>query len=512
MKKKILCTMMIGMLLLTACKGTSASGDLNGKNTGTDKDTSENAAITDLNDKEGQAGYTWQEISITLPRGWEERCIIIDSESGFSIYQKASYEKRVDSGFICSYYRTEDFAIEDNGMGEGMVAYTDDGTLYYLIRAMDVDCAEMEGEMVSEYLGMCEQVAELNASLQIAAAGVHYDAGEYVIPLSNHYPLNENVLKYFSGNDLWIAKNEIYARHGRQFANEYLQQYFNRCSWYEGVVPAEQFEESTLSQLEKDNISLLAAAKEEYDRQHPYPKEYAASETAAEDLSGDGTPNQIVYQVTEENGVYQCIITVDGETYVLNELTYMVYPATDVFYVTDIREDDNLLEIAVLDYGPGDDPVTTFYQYDGTLSYFGQVPGIPFANQNGGMNGFNGVGGIAGRLRMDLIETAYLRGDWWYDAQTNWIIYQDTGWYECLPANGHILYEDLPVHYEMDEDSGITVIPAQEEVFFLGSDMYEWILVRGKDGSEGYMHVGDGEVLELNKPANQVFSDLYYFD
>ena len=68
------------------------------------------------------------------------------------------------------------------------------------------------------------------------------------------------------------------------------------------------------------------------------------------------------------------------------------------------------------------------------------------------------------------------------------------------------------MHYEKDENSDITMIPAQEEVFFLSSDKYQWILVKGKDGSQGYMLVEDGNVVDLNKPADQIFSGLYFFD
>lgn len=63
-------------------------------------------------------------------------------------------------------------------------------------------------------------------------------------------------------------------------------------------------------------------------RRHPYPKLYEASETAPEDLDGDGRPEEIGYRVTEqENGEVLCLLTVNGETYTANEL---VDPAEDV--------------------------------------------------------------------------------------------------------------------------------------------------------------------------------------
>lgn len=234
-------------------------------------------------------------------------------------------------------------------------------------------------------------------------------------------------------------------------------------------------------------------------------------------MDGDGAADKIRYQVVEqETGEYLCEITVNGETYIANELSspeldaIMTNPMMDCFYITDIMEDDGVLEIAVLDEGPSDDPVTYFYRYDGTLSCIGQVPGFPFAEMNEGVNGFNGFGTINGRLRTDLIETAYLQGSWRYDGDG--IGFCDWGWYDYLPASGHTLYEDLPVYCEQEETAATAVIPAQEEVFFLGTDTERWILVKGKDGSQGYMLVEDGNIVGLNKPAEEVFSDLRFFD
>lgn len=459
--------------------------------------------------------YTWQEITVTLPEGWDGRCVMVENENGFSVYQKASYEEDGTLGYICGFYRTREL-VED-GNGEMMIAYTEGGTLYYLTLPMDVACDTENEKITEEYVRMCQQTPQLKASMQIAAFDVHYNADEYVLPASSILGLDQETLEYLSDNNLWIAENEIYARHGSLFDDAYLQQYFNRCTWYKGEIPAEEFQESSLSQTEKDNLKLLAAARQEYARRHPYPKMYQAAETATEDLSGDGKADEISYQVVKQgNGEYQCRITVNGEVYIADELARfefevgMTNPVMDCFYITDILEDDGALEIAVLDEGPSEDPVTYFFQYDGTLTCIGQVPGVPFADMNGGFNGFNGFGGIIGHQRIDLIETAYLQDYWRYDGDR--IIYMDLGWYDFLPTYGHILYEDLPVYCEREVSSGVFVIPAQEEVYFLGSDLYQWILVKGKDGSMGYMLVGDGNIVELDKPADQVFSDLYFFD
>lgn len=94
--------------------------------------------------------------------------------------------------------------------------------------------------------------------------------------------------------------------------------------------------------------------------------------------------------------------------------------------------------------------------------------------------------------------------------QRSRIVYLDQGWYDYLPFSAHELYEDLPVYCEMDETSVMTVIPAREEVFFLGTDIRNWVLVKGKDGNQGYMLVEDENIVELSKPAEEVFSGLQF--
>lgn len=54
-----------------------------------------------------------------------------------------------------------------------------------------------------------------------------------------------------------IARNEIYARHGRIFADESLQAYFDSCSWYEGFIEPDVFSQDMLSDIELENLSTI---------------------------------------------------------------------------------------------------------------------------------------------------------------------------------------------------------------------------------------------------------------
>lgn len=60
-----------------------------------------------------------------------------------------------------------------------------------------------------------------------------------------------------SKSELRLARNEIFARHGRMFDDQELQDYFNSKSWYRGTIRPEDFSESMLSETEKANIETI---------------------------------------------------------------------------------------------------------------------------------------------------------------------------------------------------------------------------------------------------------------
>ncbi len=450
-------------------------------------------------------------MTISLPADWRERYLIVEDAGGFSVYQKASYEKTEGMGYLFGLSRGTEYW--NYGAGETLLAYTEGGTLYYLLQPTDFPCDTEDKALCDEYQEMSKDVEGIVDSVSIEEEA-YLDAEEYVIPVSSILPLSEDVLLNYSGNELWIAKNEIYARHGRKFQNEFLQGYFDSCSWYEGTAEPEQFSESVLSELEQENVKRIAARAEVLAEENPYPKEYKTGETVKADLTGDGVTNTVSYQVKDEgNDAYSYRLTIDGVTFELGETIVMCTPVTDVFYITDITTYEAGLEIAVLDEGPSGDPETHFFRYDGEAPvYLGAVSGFPFPEQNFGRNGFDGTGGIVGRGRVDLIETAYTEDYWRYDFEAGKIEEDSGRFYNFYYYIPHELYVDLPVHRRMDASSETDLIPAGQKVYFLSTDGEAWIYVKGKDGTAGYMQVRQEQVAEVAKPAAEVFSGLDYFD
>ncbi len=68
--------------------------------------------------------------------------------------------------------------------------------------------------------------------------------------------VTEEMLKGLSLHELRLLRNEVYARHGRQFRTEWLSQYFWSQPWYEA---REDNKEPELSETDKKNVETIVA-------------------------------------------------------------------------------------------------------------------------------------------------------------------------------------------------------------------------------------------------------------
>ena len=80
-------------------------------------------------------------------------------------------------------------------------------------------------------------------------------------PDSSTRRLSEAEVATLGPATLRIARNEIYARKGRRFANRELAEYFSQFAWYRPVA-----DEVRLNAIERDNVALLARAERRYGR------------------------------------------------------------------------------------------------------------------------------------------------------------------------------------------------------------------------------------------------------
>ena len=83
---------------------------------------------------------------------------------------------------------------------------------------------------------------------------------DYIFPESNSRYLTDDDLAGYSSAQLELAKNEIYARHGRKFVTSRIADYFNGKSWYKGNIDPETFDADTsiFNAYEAANIQKIA--------------------------------------------------------------------------------------------------------------------------------------------------------------------------------------------------------------------------------------------------------------
>lgn len=89
------------------------------------------------------------------------------------------------------------------------------------------------------------------------------EAGEYIIADSDSRYLTEVDLEGFTKEDLSLARNEIYARHGRMFDTVELQEYFSGKDWYVPTYPADEFPDNELNEYEKENAQFISKYEKE---------------------------------------------------------------------------------------------------------------------------------------------------------------------------------------------------------------------------------------------------------
>ncbi len=130
--------------------------------------------------------------------------------------------------------------------------YIDSGELYI----MPYEIFDGDGkDLITAYEKSQMEAEDDSASSSISASG------GYILPQSSARLLTEKDLSGLSLKEINYAKNEIYARHGRMFRSRELQDYFNSQSWYSGTVSPEDFSESVLSDVEKQNAQFLSSAE-----------------------------------------------------------------------------------------------------------------------------------------------------------------------------------------------------------------------------------------------------------
>lgn len=142
--------------------------------------------------------------------------------------------------------------------------FRNDGTIDYSIKASDSiwDYFTEDG-----FMGICAKTQNYDRP-DVGFVNVLVDAfesvvddssnqtySEYIIDGSDSGYFDESYLYGFTADECRLARNEIYARHGKIFQDESLQQYFNSRTWY--TPEYDDVPDSMLNQWELENVKTI---------------------------------------------------------------------------------------------------------------------------------------------------------------------------------------------------------------------------------------------------------------
>ena len=130
--------------------------------------------------------------------------------------------------------------------------------------AANYDQATTENYLKWECRVLTEE-AQLRLELSRLSAASESDS-EYLLADSDSRYLTEDDLAGFTAEQCRLARNEIYARHGRRFKDPALQRYFDSLSWYNGTIEPSDFNDNVFNSYERANCILII----DYEREHGY--------------------------------------------------------------------------------------------------------------------------------------------------------------------------------------------------------------------------------------------------
>ena len=234
----------------------------------------------------------YPEFSLTIPGSWKGKYGVTQSANSFTYYHQGAKAQGYSGEFFTitcykdtSYKSLSGAQVLGTGEGTAYVFTLPSGQPYPLeqqtiaeeYKRMNLDFggissrfrmlvsgagpAEAQSQQIIEIQQSPNQQVEVQESAnqqpQTQQSQPTDSSGGSYIAESSSRALTDADVTGMSSQDMQMAINEIYARHGRRFSSESIQSYFDSQSWYSGTVAPEDFSESVFSATEAQNIQFL---------------------------------------------------------------------------------------------------------------------------------------------------------------------------------------------------------------------------------------------------------------
>lgn len=169
-------------------------------------------------------------------------------------------ESGVSTANISSQLSTGGEVIYNDATGKYLMTFVTNDVKYYATVSTGSTTDQVRGKSYTITAKPTIETYNGNTVYDITSMA-KYD-GDYILPNSGTKLLTNNDIKGMSKHDLALARNEIYARHGRKFQTEEYSKYFSAKSWY-SKNPNYNYadDESNLNSIEIKNVQFILSAE-----------------------------------------------------------------------------------------------------------------------------------------------------------------------------------------------------------------------------------------------------------
>ncbi len=177
--------------------------------------------------------------------------------TGASSYKTATQTSGVTTSKINSKLAIGGIVTFDENTNRPIMSFEIDNKTYYAYVSEGSVSSQINGKYITLSAEPTEQTYNDSTIYDITSL-TYYDADGYVIPDSGIRYLTKGELANLSKKQLGIARNEIYARHGRAFKIKEFSDYFKSKSWYKENPKYNYSNEAVnLNEIELKNVYLI---------------------------------------------------------------------------------------------------------------------------------------------------------------------------------------------------------------------------------------------------------------
>ena len=185
---------------------------------------------------------------------------LLSSTLGFEYYLEVrNFGNNYQSNWSMLVVTEDGSGWQFSGLDPDLITYGSELQVIYQDHSVFAEIASnsprLNGRVIgAEYKNMNEPVTQASTEAQ----------SEYILPDSDKRYYTKSELSGLTLNELRIARNELYARHGRIFNDGGLQAYFESRSWYHGTILSNDFkDELFFNDYEKKNRDLIVEVENE---------------------------------------------------------------------------------------------------------------------------------------------------------------------------------------------------------------------------------------------------------